>query len=199
MDRLLGLSHPQIYSVVHSTFPVCGEQRNCFKISRAYVTLQRAYVTLQILWYKNNKTTEQKYTTCLWNEISEWQRMYHFRFEWSSNSAHGETHRHQVSTCSSTHALLVLHKNKNKNNIIIIIIIKIVGHTINKTKTDKTLHCSSNYVKRVQCSKWSERNSQSRTARLQQRLLLSRQQAYLEVTILFWLFSFAMKSPVVSV
>jgi hypothetical protein len=142
MDRLLGLSHPQIYRirVVHSTFPVCREWRNWFKISTAYVTLQ-------ILWYKNNKTTEQKYTTCLRNETSEWQGMYHFLFEWTSNSAQGETHRHQVSTCSSTHALLLLHRNKNKNDIIIIII-KIVGYTINKTKTDKTLHCASNSVKK---------------------------------------------------
>jgi len=82
-----------------------------------------------------NKRAEKKYTTWLWNEISEWQRIYHFSFfDWTINSAQGETHRHQVPSCSSTHALLVLYKNKNNNNIIII---KIVGYTINKTKTDK--------------------------------------------------------------
>jgi hypothetical protein len=56
---------------------------------------------------------------------------YHFPFEWTNNSAQCETHRHQISNRSSTHALQVLHKSKN--------IIKTVAYTINKTKTDKTL------------------------------------------------------------
>ena len=69
-----------------------------------------------------------------------------FRLELSISAQRWETHRHEVTSCSLSHARLVLYKNKNNN---MIIIIKIVGYTINKTKTDK-IHCTvvSNSVKR---------------------------------------------------